>query len=148
MGVDEREALLDRLFAVTALMNEDMDRGMRSLGLTPARAHVLWVVSARGPCTQRALAEELSVSARNVTGLVDALVDTGFVTRESHPSDRRATLVTPTPRGRRTADRMVREHRRFAQLLFGDLSESQLRALGSGLEQVSERLTGALRGRP
>ena len=35
------------------------------------------MLGTNGPMTQRALAEVLGVSARNVTGLVDALVATG-----------------------------------------------------------------------
>ncbi len=40
--------------------------------------------------TQRALADALQVTPRNVTGLVDALADSGFVERAPHPTDRRA----------------------------------------------------------
>jgi DNA-binding MarR family transcriptional regulator len=42
------------------------------------------------------LAEAIRVNPRNITGLVDALVEGGFVTREPHPTDRRSILVTLT----------------------------------------------------
>jgi Mn-dependent DtxR family transcriptional regulator len=75
--------------------------------------------------TQRALADATGVSARNVTGLVDGLVDTGFVTREPHPSDRRAALITLTERGAATADELVREQAVLAEALFGDLPDAR-----------------------
>lgn len=52
---------------------------------------------------------------------MDGLVSTGFVTREPHPSDRRATLVTFTPRGSAAAQRLVEGHRRLARQLFEEL---------------------------
>lgn len=144
MTRSDRTELLGSLLALTVLMNEDMDRGMRRLGLTPPRAHVIWLLVAHGPSTQRALAQQLAVSPRNVTGLVDALVDTGFVTREPHPSDRRATLVTLTARGRRTGSRMTAEHAEFAQLLFGELDDARLEVFGACLTHLTERLAAAL----
>jgi hypothetical protein len=46
------------------------------------------------------------VSPRNVTGLVDGLAESGFVTREPHPTDRRATLVALTERARASKAQM------------------------------------------
>jgi len=40
----------------------------------------------------------LHVAPRTITALFDGLVATGFVTREPHPSDRHAALVTLTER--------------------------------------------------
>ncbi len=118
------------------LVNADMAASLPQLGLTPARTHLVWVLLHRGPSTQRVLADELGVSARNVTGLVDALVDTGFVTREPHPGDRRATLVTLTPHGRQVAEQMAEDHRRFAALLFDAMPPSTFEGFSRGLAQV------------
>ncbi|HEY4456567.1 MAG TPA: MarR family transcriptional regulator, partial [Pseudonocardiaceae bacterium] len=82
------------------LLNEDAERGLAQSGLTMSRAGLLWEVFHHGPVTQRVLSEALKVSSRNITGLVDGLVETGFVTREPHPTDRRATLVTLTEHGK------------------------------------------------
>src|ERR1700761_5167301 len=90
---------LDELLHLVALLNRDMTESLGRLGLTPARAHLVWVLHHQGPATQRALATALSVTPRNVTGLVDALVDTEFVMRQPHPTDRRATLVSLTDHG-------------------------------------------------
>lgn len=58
---------------------------------------------------RRVLADALKVSARTITGLVDGLVATGFMTREPHATDRRATLVTFTERGTAVMEAMGRE---------------------------------------
>lgn len=87
---------LDRVLELAVLLNDDMERDLARRGLTGSRAHLVWELNRHGPSTQQALAEALGVTPRAVTGLVDALADAGFVTREPHPGDRRATLVTFT----------------------------------------------------
>jgi DNA-binding MarR family transcriptional regulator len=82
------------------------------------------------------LAEALDVSARNVTGLVDALEETGFVVRRPHPDDRRATLVTLTDRGTGVFDELGRGHEEFARLLFAEMPEDELGGLMRGLDSV------------
>ncbi len=127
---------LDLLLELSVLLADDMARDLERRGLTRSRTHVVWLVHHRGPMTQRALADATGVSARNVTGLVDALVDTGFVTREPHPSDRRATLITLTERGTATADELVREQAALARALFADLPEPGFDHFRAGLDHV------------
>lgn len=114
-------ALLDLTEALVVRMSQDRQHGLEHLGLTPARATVVWQIHRRGPITQRALADHLDVTPRNVTGLVDGLEQTGFVTREPHPSDRRAILVTLTAQGRRIAEGLAAGHAELAGLLFDAL---------------------------
>jgi DNA-binding MarR family transcriptional regulator len=85
------------------------------------------------------------VTPRAVTGLVDALVDTGVVTREPHPDDRRATLVAFTRHGEKRAKALERDHIEFARTLFGDLSDATYRGFARGLEAVVGRLREATR---
>jgi DNA-binding MarR family transcriptional regulator len=65
--------------------------------------------------TQAALAESMHVTPRNVTGLVDGLVETGFVTPEPHPTDRRATLVSLTTKGRSVVAGFQKGHGELAE---------------------------------
>lgn len=143
---DERlTRTLDQLLELAVLINTDMEATLPRDGLTPARAHLLWVVAEQGPSTQRALAQALDVTPRNVTGLVDALVETGFVTREPHPEDRRARVVTLTARSREVVDRMAAEHTEFARLLLADLPAERLDALSESLDEVLGRLRPLVR---
>lgn len=117
---------LDRVLALNALLTEDMARFEAEHHLTGPRVHLLWQLGLSGPATQRDLAAALSVSPRNVTGLVDGLVASGHVTREPHPSDRRATLVTLTAAGEHFVADLQASHDDLARRLFGDLSQPRL----------------------
>ena len=140
LRVEQWEAILDRVLELALLLGEDAKRGLADMGLTESRAHLVWELERRGPSTQRALASALKVAPRTITTLVDALEETGFVTREPHPSDRRAALVTFTPLGHTTAQALVDGHRRLARELFAELPAHVLDGFDAGLAHVIERL--------
>jgi DNA-binding MarR family transcriptional regulator len=125
-------------------LNEDMTQAIEALALTPSRMHLLWELGQRGPVAQRVLAETLKVTPRAVTGLVDVLVADGLVTREPHPGDRRATLVTLTPRGETLVARLKRDHTRLARALFAPMSRREFDGFARGLGGVIDRLRAHL----
>jgi DNA-binding MarR family transcriptional regulator len=140
IDVQEARGALDRILELAVLLGDDMARDLARRGLTGSRAHVVWELHRRGPSTQQTLAGALGVTPRAITGLVDALTESGFVTREPHPSDRRATLVTFTPRGERAARALERDHIQLAGQLFGDMSATTFRGFSRGLDAVLARL--------
>jgi DNA-binding MarR family transcriptional regulator len=144
MGVERWEATLDQILELTVLLGRDMADFLAREGLTESRVHLLWQLQQRGPCTQATLAADLHVTPRTITALIDGLVATGFVTREPHPSDRRATLVTFTGRGRTTAQALLDDHRRLARQLFADMPGDAFDGFDAGLLHVLTRLRGAL----
>lgn len=117
-----------------------MTQAIESLGLTPSRTHLLWELGQRGPVPQRVLAEALKVTPRAVTGLVDALVADGLVTREPHPRDRRAALVTFTPQGAKLVAQLKRDHKALARALFAPMSGRELDSFARGLGGVIDRV--------
>lgn len=133
-------AALDRLLQVTLLLQADLDRALPALGLTVARVKVVWHLHQHGPCTQATLASTLAVTPRTVTGLVDALAATGFVTREPHPTDRRAALVTLTAHGREVAAGLAAGQDELAGQLFGELEREALTGFVATLDRVGARL--------
>ena len=143
-GEVDRGTALGRVLELTVLLGEDMAQGLAQQGLTGPRAHLVWELGQRGPSTQRALAGALGVTPRNVTGLVDGLVATGFVTREPHPTDRRATLVTLTDHGVGVAEGFVQGRAALAELLFGGMPDQVFAGLLEGLDIVLARLRAAL----
>jgi DNA-binding MarR family transcriptional regulator len=87
------------------------------VGITMAQAKVLHVVVASGEIHMSELVHALGVSLSTVSGLVDKLVDHGYVTRHDDPADRRQVVVSPTPAGAALLER------------FRDLSSAQTREL-------------------
>ena len=117
-----------------------MNQALATLGLTPSRTHLLWELGSRGPVPQRVLADALKVTPRAITGLVDALVAAGLVTREPHPNDRRAALVTLTPTAEALVGRLRKDHARLAQALFGTMPDNELERFSQTLVDIIDRL--------
>lgn len=130
---------LDRVLLLAQLVQADLGRFEREEGLSTPRVHLLWVLGEAGPSTQQSVARALAVTPRNVTGLVDGLVASGHVTREAHPRDRRATLVTPTALGTRTIEGLTSSHVDLAQRLFGDVPADRLAVFGEVLDETTQR---------
>lgn len=133
--------VLDKVLHLATLVAVDMARYERESGLTGPRIQLLWTLGLSGPTTQRALAEALDVTARNITGLVDGLVASGHVTREPHPRDRRATLVTPTSAGELTINELRASHDDLANELFGQVSSRRLAAFVGTLDETIATFT-------
>ena len=89
------------------------------------------------------LSEELCVTRRNVTALVDALEDEGLVRRASHPTDRRATIIELTREGAKKAESTHEVYRQLVSELFETLSDEDqdelLRIMGLLREELRRR---------
>ena len=132
--------ILDTLLALSGVLGADQERELDRRGLTPARTHILWLVFHEGPRTQAELATALGVTPRNITTLVDGLEATGFARREPHPHDRRAVLVTLTPRGEEAMRAMDAEHTELGAQLIDGLDDATAEATLRGLTHVLDRL--------
>jgi DNA-binding MarR family transcriptional regulator len=130
---------LDKVRALSTRVAQDLERCQTAERMTTPRVHLLWQLGAAGPSTQRDLADALDVSPRNITGLVDGLVASGHVTREPHPTDRRATLVTPTEAGTAFVAELRRSRDQLAHELFGDLGAEQLSSFVDTLDETLTR---------
>lgn len=110
------------------------------VGTTPARSRLLGALQCHGACKMSQLGEELGVTPRSITKLVDALEDEALVMRAPHPEDRRATLVHLTAEGILAAKETVLAHDAAFEKLYARLPESDrahlVRILGGLLDEI------------
>ena len=133
--------LLDRLLQIADLFQRDMTRAFDGTGLTPARVHLLWVLTHGGPSTQQSLAVACGVSPRNITGLVDGLEASGHVRRTPHPTDRRAVLVELTETAAVMMARMQREHVELNDALTASIDPADRTSVERGLNALIAKLS-------
>jgi DNA-binding MarR family transcriptional regulator len=79
--------------------------GLGTLGLTPASFGLLNVLGARSGANQQELSALMGIDPSTMVSLIDGLEDAGLVERRPNPKDRRARVVTLTPKGRRLLKR-------------------------------------------
>ena len=80
-------------------MHSSMERWAELHGLSEGRLALLFRLRKHGDIALSDLADGLSVSPRNVTGLVDHLERDGLVERVPDPADRRSIHARLTPAG-------------------------------------------------
>jgi MarR family 2-MHQ and catechol resistance regulon transcriptional repressor len=88
--------------------------------------------------SQQGLSEHLIVTKSNVVGLIDRLERSGYVTRMSHPSDRRFNQIVLTPTGEKLELKI--EELYFAEVdkMMNALTTSQKKSVIQAMEKIRQ----------
>jgi DNA-binding MarR family transcriptional regulator len=106
----------------------------REIGYTHARA--LHLLRCKGPQIMSELGDDLGITPRYVTVLIDRMEGAGLVRRRPHPNDRRATLIELTDEGHRMCGATGDEHVEAAAELLQVLSPDQQQVLLEAMETL------------
>ena len=120
-----------RLLTCSTMIEQHVRSGLRqSFETTLPRFDVLAQLDrADGDMTMGQLSSQLMVSNGNITGLIDRLVQEGFVLRQPAPSDRRTQLVRLTEVGRSAFQAMVPEHEGWVADMMSGLDRDEINEL-------------------
>ena len=136
-----------RMLASTTQIEAEIRKRLRErFGISLARFdYMAQLFRYKDGLKMRALSRYLMVTGGNVTGLTDDLERDGLVVREGSADDRRAWIVSLTPKGRRSFESMAQEHEQWLLELFAGLDAktvqqlyTQLGALRVQLVQTAE----------
>lgn len=119
------------------ILQSAVDAALRPHGLTFARyeALALLVFSRRGSQSMSVMGQRLQLHPTSVTNIVDRLQADHLVERNSHPTDRRTTLISITESGRQ---RQKMATASLTEINFGlvGLDDGQIEQLTALLTQV------------
>jgi DNA-binding MarR family transcriptional regulator len=113
------------------LISSEFHAVVRREGLTISEWRVLATLADSPPMSIGRLARIALAQQPTVTRLLDRMQEKGHVGRSAHGRDRRITLVTITPAGRRLVDRLIglaREHEDRVLAPFGRARADALKA--------------------
>ena len=91
------DELADALVGVQRLIRRRLRREMPDPQLRGAEVELLRLVTAQPGIGISDAAKDLRLASNSVSTLVTQLVRLGYLTRETHPADRRAARLLPTP---------------------------------------------------
>jgi DNA-binding MarR family transcriptional regulator len=127
-----------RLLSTTTLISAEIRRNLRrSFNITLPQFDLLAQLE-REPNGLRLgeLSQRMMVTNGNITGLVDKLVEQGFVVREPSPDDRRAMNVRMTKAGASMFGVMAKANEQWMMALFSEVSADVRKALMRELDVV------------
>jgi len=138
--MDERVTRMQRILDCTGslfrTLHTGQDQAWLNVELTMPQLKALVCVYQNEGATHGQIARSLGVGLSTVTGIVDRLVDQGFVVRREDPADRRITRVLPTATGARLVDGLLRYRNEQLRLLLSCLDEEQLRTVETAFDYL------------
>jgi DNA-binding MarR family transcriptional regulator len=146
---DEGVRLADELMSVNAAMRRLVRRRLREQvppRLRPAQVELLMVVGGRPGISVAAAARELHLADNSVSTLVNQLLASGMLRRETDPGDRRAVRLELTPVAHRhIADWRDRRARMVGERI-AELSQEDQAVIAAALPALGRLLTSLQRG--
>ena len=103
---DTDRQLVEEIIALTRSTGMRMRRRMAGSSLAMGPSFCLAALSKAGEIPASRLASEVGVRGPTMTGLLDTLEREQLVRRRPSPDDRRVTLLSMTPKGRRLFEKV------------------------------------------
>jgi len=98
---------------------------IRALGLTPPQFDIIATLGNTSGMTATVLGEKTLITKGTLTGVVDRLVERGWVERAAHDSDRRCQIVRLTPSGEALFAQVFPAHMAHLAARFAGVSAAE-----------------------
>ena len=136
--VPSGDEMADAFFTTSHALRRVAERDMATEGLTMARLRVLRQLDANELLRLGELGRRLGVASRTMTTTVEGLDRDGLVQRRGDPSDRRATTVSLTNKGRSLLTHIQQRRRAGIGTLFDAVDDDLRISFLAVLDQLAQ----------
>ncbi|HEY9338148.1 MAG TPA: MarR family winged helix-turn-helix transcriptional regulator [Kribbella sp.] len=119
------QPLTNAIVRVARLQRLLAQQMLRGVGLHLGQELVMMQLWERGPQTQTELVRTLDSDSATMTRMVRRLENAGFVRTRPSPTDKRATIVEPTPASQAVRREVERSWAELERIAVGDLTTEQ-----------------------
>ena len=109
---------------------------IRGLGLLPVQFDVIATLANQPPMTYKQLGEKTLISKSSLTGVVERMVQKGFIAALENPDDARSQLLKLTAKGQKIFEQVFPEHLQHLELAFQKLSKNQMKEIENSLKTL------------
>jgi MarR family transcriptional regulator, transcriptional regulator for hemolysin len=135
--------ILFRLAVLSRNWRKVLDREVQSAGLTDATWRPLVHLHFLGSGTrQKDLAASVGIEGPSMVRLLDTLIEKGFLARSEDASDRRAKLLSLTPRGQQIVARIQETVSALESDLLSPFSEGEIAQVADFVERLESTIAG------
>lgn len=134
-------AIVGRLSRLSRVAERKIEENFKKYGLQGGTYDLLATLRRNGEpfsLTPTLLQAEMMLSSGATTYRIDLLEKRGLLERKPDPSDRRGTLVSLTPAGKKLADEVVETHLAAEHEFLSSLTEKQKADLAELLGQLAQ----------
>ena len=117
-------------------LNLAVERSIAELGLGLSDFMVLEALLHKGPLTISEIQVKVLLASGSMTAAVDRVEAMGLVVRKTATEDRRARLLTLTPKGRRLVEAAFREHTGHLEAAMSILNDTEKQQLYGPLKKL------------
>jgi DNA-binding MarR family transcriptional regulator len=131
--------VIGRISRLARELEQRLETVYREQGLEPGWYDVLATLRRSGPpyrLRPTEFANALMLTSSGTTKRLDRLEQAGLITRAPDPDDRRGTLITLTPAGRKLADKASEAHLANERRLLSALSDAERNRLADLLRKL------------
>ena len=114
-------------------------RDFGETGIDDTDFRILEALLNKGPLPVNRIGPKVYLTPGSISVAIDRLLDRGLVSRVESPEDRRARIVSLTPKGKRLIVPVFRKHAGEIKKVFADASPKELRALETILKKIGKR---------
>ena len=138
-----RSPLLARERILTLLLEHEtrQDNAAETAGPADETAVLEKAKAVAAGLRQKQLTEEMRINASTMSEFIGHLEADGYVERNMDPSDKRATLITLTEKGRSRARELQDQRKEKLNQLFSPLTEDEQKELFRLLNKLQRRST-------
>ena len=140
------QPLTNAIVRVARLQRLLAQQMLRGVGLHLGQELVMMQLWERGPQTQTDLVRTLDSDSATMTRMVRRLENAGFVRTRPSPTDKRATIVEPTPASQAVRREVERSWAELERIAAGDLTPEQRSDALDVLAQLEANLASSRNG--
>jgi DNA-binding MarR family transcriptional regulator len=132
-------AIIGRISRLARDIEQRLERVYREQGLEPGWHDVLATLRRSGPSYRlrpSELTNALMLTSSGTTKRLDRLEQAGLIAREPDPDDRRGTLITLTPAGRKLIDTATVAHLENERRILSALTDTDRKRLADLLRKL------------
>ncbi len=124
---------------VAQMAQMSLDESLGPLDIDTRQLGVMVLIAETEHRSQAAIGEHMGLDRAHVARLVDDLEETGYVSRDADPSDRRYYSLALTDKGQEALQTGKKKSQEIEADVFSSLSDEERTALHMSLRKVAEK---------